>query len=314
MFTSKTLTLTEGNHISSNDVGKALISKDLAERNQLKVGDQITTQSTTKKEIKLQIAGLFTAAKTEDVTEMVTSYDKIQNRIFTDLDTAVRIEDSPAVHGFNGIRVTVDDPQNMKEIIANVKASASLDWKAFRINVNDEVYQRAVQPLMALRDLMITMLLVIIVASAIILALILTLWTKSRVHEIGVFLSVGIKKTSIFAQYLMEVFMIAVIAFGLSYLTSNVIANEIGKQLLQRSAYEESRVPQDDITADNAGVAVLGEHDALLKEDTSMEVSVGADSLVQLYLIGSAVIMFAVGVSSVTIMRLKPREILSKMS
>ena len=42
--------------------------------------------------------------------------------------------------------------------------------------------------------------------------------------------------------------------------------------------------------------------------------SVGLDNLAQLYLIGLAIIIVAVSVSSITVMRLNPREILSKMS
>ena len=41
---------------------------------------------------------------------------------------------------------------------------------------------------------------------------------------------------------------------------------------------------------------------------------VGLDNLAQLYLIGLAIIIVAVSASSITVMRLKPREILSKMS
>ena len=44
------------------------------------------------------------------------------------------------------------------------------------------------------------------------------------------------------------------------------------------------------------------------------QVSVGLDNLAQLYLIGLAIIIVAVSASSITVMRLKPREILSKMS
>ena len=42
--------------------------------------------------------------------------------------------------------------------------------------------------------------------------------------------------------------------------------------------------------------------------------SVGLDNLAQLYLIGLAIVIVAVSTSSITVMRLKPREILSKMS
>ena len=46
----------------------------------------------------------------------------------------------------------------------------------------------------------------------------------------------------------------------------------------------------------------------------TISVTVGVFDMLQLYLIGFAIITLSVVVSSGTVMRLKPREILSKMS
>lgn len=312
LFTSGALSLTGGRHITADDTCKALISQDLAEKNGLNIGDFLTTQSTKGKEVKIQIVGLFAPSKIEGVEEMVTSYDKIQNRIFADLNTAIQIEDSPAIQGFSAINVTVDDPQNMEQIIFKVKELPSIDWDAFAVHVDNETYLKAVQPLTALNELVVILLTVIIAVSAIILALILTLWTKTRIHEIGVFLSVGIKKSAIIGQYLMEIFLIAVLAFGLSFFTSNAIAGQIGDRLLAQSAQAEPQQGKAAIEA--SGAAVVGGDEALTAPNTGIQVSVGLGNLAELYLIGFAVIIVSVGVSSITVMRLKPREILSKMS
>lgn len=45
-----------------------------------------------------------------------------------------------------------------------------------------------------------------------------------------------------------------------------------------------------------------------------LDVSIGLDNMVELYLIGFAIIILSVSISSASVMRLKPREILSKMS
>ena len=316
-FTSGILSLSEGRHLTPEDTGKALISRDLAEKNGVGVGDYITARSTKGEEIKVQIIGLFVPAETESFTDMVTSYDKIQNRIFADLSTVIKIEDSPAIQGFSQIHVTVKDPRDMEQIVSDVKKIPSIDWDAFTVNVDNEAFQKASQPLAALSSLIVTLLIIIVIVSAVILALILTLWTKTRVHEIGVFLSLGMKKSAIIGQFLTEVLLIAALAFGLSFFTSSAIAGQIGNQLLKQSEQNGADDRQGDAASDRGGSAVAGDDDSLVKPDTSMgtiQVSVGFVSLVELYLIGFAVIIAAVGVSSVTVMRLKPREILSKMS
>ena len=321
LFTTGTLTLTEGRHIGFDDINTAIISRDLAEKSELKIGDYITThvysieeKGYTGKEIRVQIIGLFDSNITEQFGETVTAYDKIQNRVFVDLQTAVEIDGGQINYGFSAMNITIDDPRNMERIVSDVKALPNIDWNAFTIEVDNEVYENAAAPLSTLNELVFVLLVVIIAVSAIILALILTLQTKSRIHEIGVFLSIGIKKSAIVGQYLAEVLIIAVLAFGLSFFSSNAVAEKIGNHLFEQSMSKNTG--DDEITAGAVGVDVGADNllQKPLPTENGIQVAVEFDNLLQLYLIGIAIIIVAVSVSSVTVMRLKPREILSKMS
>ena len=288
----------------------------------MKVGDYLTAHSYntedtgyTGPEIKVQIIGLFTPHAVERFDETITTYDKIQNRVFVDLQTSKEFDGGEINYGFSALHVIIDDPQDMEQAVAAVKALPGVDWKAFTIEVDNETYEKAAAPLSTLNELVVTLLVVIIVVSAIILALILTLWTKTRIHEIGVFLSVGIRKSAIIGQYLIEVLLIAVLAFGLSYFTSNAVAGQIGNRLLAQSTQADVVVDNDD---SNVPSSVEVGADNLLQKplptENGIQVFVGLDNLAQLYLIGLAIIIVAVSASSITVMRLKPREILSKMS
>ena len=320
LFTTGTLTLTEGRHITSEDQSVAIISGDLAEKNELHIGDYITTHiynpeddDFTGEEMQVQIIGLFTPNVTEQLGETVTTFDKIQNRIFMDLQTSIKINNDEINYGFLAVNVTIDDPQNMKQVVSAVKNLPVIDWNAFTIEIDNEVYEKAAAPLTTLNELVVTLLVVIIVVSAIILALILTLWTKTRIHEIGVFLSVGIRKSAIIGQYLIEVLLIAVFAFGLSYFTSNAVAGQIGNHLLEQSV----QVEQEDNSSSTPSAVDVGADTLIQKPlptENGIQVSVEPDSLALFYLIGFAIIIVAVSISSITVMRLKPREILSKMS
>ena len=320
LFTTGTLTLSEGRHIFADDVHTAIISRDLAERNELNIGDYLTAhsystedQDFTGPEIKVQIIGLFTPDAVERFGEMVTTYDMIQNRIFVDVQTAKEMDSGGINYGFSALYVTIYDPQDMARVVADVKALPEIDWKAFIIEADNEAYESAAAPLAALNELVMTLLVIIIVVSAIILSLILTLWTKTRIHEIGVFLSVGISKPAIIGQYLIEVLLIAVLAFGLSYFTSSAIADQIGSHLLEQSMHTKS---DEDDTVTAAAVDVDADNliQKPLPTESGIQVSVGPDNLARLYLIGLIIIIVAVSASSITVMRLHPREILSKMS
>ena len=151
-FTSGQLTLTQGRHILPDDKNKGLISKDLAEKNGLKIGDKIQTD----KGVEIEIVGLFSPKEIEGINDQVTTYDKIQNLISTDLAALVAYENGPAIQGFNELTVSVDDPQNMEEIISKVKEISGVDWKGFSFLVDNKDYENAASSLEQLSELVST--------------------------------------------------------------------------------------------------------------------------------------------------------------
>ena len=308
-FTSGQLALTEGRHIMPGDKNKGLISKDLADKNGLKIGDVIQTD----KGVEIEIVGLFVPKEIEGINDQVTTYDKIQNLIISDLATRIANENSPATQGFNELTVSVDDPQNMENIISKVKEIKGVDWKGFAIMVDNEGYENAAFSLQQLSELVSTILIVVLIVSVVILSLILTLWSRTRVHETGILLSLGIRKLSILGQYIAEVLIIAVLAFSLSYFSSNAIAGQMGTILQPEQSAVDVKVEEDGISAGSRGEAGtdMGTQEI---EMPQLQVTVQIQDMGVLFLIGLGIVTVSAGISSISVMRLKPREILSKMS
>ena len=308
-FTSGQLALTEGRHIMPGDKNKGLISKDLADKNGLKIGDVIQTD----KGVEIEIVGLFVPKEIEGINDQVTTYDKIQNLIISDLATRIANENSPATQGFNELTVSVDDPQNMENIISKVKEIKGVDWKGFAIMVDNEGYENAAFSLQQLSELVSTILIVVLIVSVVILSLILTLWSRTRVHETGILLSLGIRKLSILGQYIAEVLIIAVLAFSFSYFSSNAIAGQMGTILQPEQSAVDVKVEEDGISAGSRGEAGtdMGTQEI---EMPQLQVTVQIQDMGVLFLIGLGIVTVSAGISSISVMRLKPREILSKMS
>ena len=308
-FTSGQLALTEGRHIMPGDKNKGLISKDLADKNGLKIGDVIQTD----KGVEIEIVGLFVPKEIEGINDQVTTYDKIQNLIISDLATRIANENSPATQGFNELTVSVDDPQNIENIITKVKEIKGVDWKGFAIMVDNEGYENAAFSLQQLSELVSTILIVVLIVSVVILSLILTLWSRTRVHETGILLSLGIRKLSILGQYIAEVLIIAVLAFSLSYFSSNAIAGQMGTILQPEQSAANVQVEEDGISAGSRGEAGtdMGTQEI---EMPQLQVTVQIQDMGVLFLIGLGIVTVSAGISSISVMRLKPREILSKMS
>ena len=308
-FTSGQLTLIEGRHITPEDQNKAVISKDLAEKNGLKIGDILHTQ----KDVDMEIVGLFIPKEIEGLNDKVTSYDKIQNLVICDLPSVVALENSAAIQGFNECTVSVDDPQNMETIISKIREIKSVDWKGFSFAADNTSFENAASSLQQLSSLVNTILIVVLVVSIAVLSLILTMWARTRIHETGVLLSVGIHKLSILGQYIAEVLTIAILAFSLSYFSASAIATQMADVLQAEQTVTEIQDVEDGLAAGNRGGA---ETDSTKQEveTPELEVIVQFREMALLFLIGMGIVTISAGISSITVMRLKPREILSKMS
>jgi len=335
-FQSGIMELTEGKHITGNESNAAVISRDMADQNSLQIGDSISLQADEEAEVR--IIGIYEIRKPDPAYASVVTYEKLENQIFIDTSALQDLfGDMPM--GFYEVAFSVYDPAQLDSIMAEVKGLSAIDWRAFKVAADNQTYLDAAAPLQKLQALVSSIIWVIALVSAVILSLILTMWGRSRIHETGVFLSLGIGKMRIIGQYLAEVLMIAVIAFGCSYFTSSAVAGQLANGLLQQNiSVSEEQAAGVTITKKDGfseDVVVSIKDDSALSDmpsgqDTAPEVEVAADgaeadreqirvtidsyNMLQLYLIGIIVIILSVGISSLSVMRLKPREILSKMS
>lgn len=335
-FQSGIMELTEGKHITGNESNAAVISRDMADQNSLQIGDSISLQADEEAEVR--IIGIYEIRKPDPAYASVVTYEKLENQIFIDTSALQDLfGDMPM--GFYEVAFSVYDPAQLDSIMSEVKGLSAIDWRAFEVAADNQTYLDAAAPLQKLQALVSSIIWVIALVSAVILSLILTMWGRSRIHETGLFLSLGIGKMRIIGQYLAEVLMIAVIAFGCSYFTSSAVAGQLANGLLQQNipASEEQAagvtITKKDGFSEDVVVSIKDDSalsDMPSGQDTAPEVEVAADgaeadreqirvtidsyNMLQLYLIGIIVIILSVGISSLSVMRLKPREILSKMS
>ncbi len=135
-----------------------------------------------------------------------------------------------------------------------------------------------------------------------VLSLILVFWIQSRIHETGILLSIGISKGKIIGQYLLEILMIAAVSFMIASFSGRGASQGLGKWMVMQtrdSVYDYKESPEEE--AQRAF------------EETMKELS-GTEGYVRLYGLGTLIIFLSVGISSTAIIRMKPKEILSKMS
>lgn len=205
----------------------------------------------------------------------------------------------------------MNDPKEMSNILNQVN-KLQIDWTKFLIIESSSEYPALTGSLDSMDGLINKMLIGIVVISAIILSLVLAFWIDGRIHETGVLLSLGVSKISIIAQYIVELLMIAVVSFGLSYFLGQAIAQNIGDSMVQQASEADATGLQQSFGGMQLGADP--ESSTLSKTLDSIDVSITLAEMGYVWLIGGLIILLSVSISSIFIIRLKLKEILAKMS
>ena len=317
-FTRKAFQLVEGQHIKEGDDHVVLISTAIAEKNALKLGDTITVQccydSGNYPDVSLTIIGIY--AYEADNEFNTTSTDK-RNRLIIDHKAMQEIMQRDVIQYDNGVDFYVDDPREMEKIASQIKA-LDLDWDSFTLTMDNSAYEAVASPLTAMQNLIVWLIVGCVAVSVGILVLILSMWIKQRRHETGILLSVGISKSRILLQYTIEVLMIAIVAFGLSFFTSNLISQGVS-DLIFHQVSESQPLPEIELPDD--GTEYLDITGQYIPYDTSnvetlesVQVDVSPDYLLYIYIFGTLLIAFSVSAASISVIQMKPKKILSQMS
>lgn len=313
-FVDEVLALAAGRHITEADTNAVLISSEVAAVNGLSVGDKIVLSSSELGEAGGEYIDVWSGERKETVVTIVGIYDILEadanvtatagrqeNRIYASIDVLTQLAASePSVYtGEVGFYVT--DPKTLDEIVSKVQQIEEIDWKTHFIRTNDFQYSKISDSLTSLGDLIKILLACVSIVSAAILTLILTLRIRGRIPEAGILLGAGIPKGEIIKQFLLEVLSVAATAFLFSYAAGFGISHNLGNHLL--ADFQPNLI--------NAAALQNGMSDAV-SIDSYLTLGIGKTLLI--YGCQLIVVVLSVLLSSASILKLKPREILTKMS
>lgn len=284
-FQSGKYKLVEGRHITINDKYVCLISKELADYNNLSVGDKVKMYSLDSDAIsEFEIVGIFDG--TEGASGNALTVGEIPaNCGYVDYAGVLDIfKDMDGEDGYQQLTIFVEDPVSIQNVYDKISALPELKGKTLKLSIDTEDYDVVSTPLESLQKLVNTTIIIISVVSVIILTLLLTIWIRGRKKEIGILLSIGKSKLNIILQIFTETFVVAIISFAASIPFSNLIAEKAGIFLVSR------------VTTGTADLSV----------------QIDAVYLFPLNVIGILLIAVSVIASSWTVVRRKPKDILAK--
>ncbi len=294
-FFNEEYRLIEGNHIIPEDKNKILISKELAQTNQLSIGDKISlTHAELENEnsffATVEIKGIYEIKNNTD-SGLNPTVKKPENIMFSDSQL---LFDSDKPKMYNGeVSFFISDPLLLDEITREVSKIASIDWENHIIEKNDFKFSKIAEQLENIQKIVSALIGIVSVLGIVILTLIMTLRIRGRTREAGILLSIGNDKKEIIGQFVFETLILLLIGFILSLILFMPVSAVLNDFLFDSMIHTASNMES------------VNQHNYLQVECLKA---------VMLLLIEICTTTLTVIVSSATVLSLKPKEILTKMS
>ena len=295
-FLANVYEITEGRNILENDRFKILIHEKLKEENKYKIGDKIKLKhikpfsleeslknnKDENKEFEFEIIGFFKGIGEEKYTGL--SSDLSENNAYVDYFSLNEFAGNKGNEKLNKISFISKSKENLDD--AHKKINDLIDHKKIEIENNSDAFSEAGENISNIKSILNLMNGIIFIGGLMALSLILNLWIRDRIYEIGIMISIGRSKLDIFMQFILELLIVSIPCFVIAYILNGILNKKILFKLLN-----------------------LNEMSALKNFNISnFKLSIYA------YLCLLGIIIISVGISLSSIILTKPKDILKKLS
>lgn len=232
LFTSNVFTIKQGKNLDKNDDNKILVHEEFAKKNKLKLHDKIGLKflnmngnGDANKETQYEIIGIFSGKKQEKYTGFSSDYS--ENSMFINYNSA---QNSLNIKGndqiANKILLHTQNSESMDNAINQIKSKIANSSK-YIIEKNDNAFKEVIDSINGVKHIIQMMTYSIMLAGLVVLSLILILWLRERIYEIGILLSIGVSKLKIIGQFIMELVFVSIPAAVFSLINVDFIIKQI---------------------------------------------------------------------------------------
>lgn len=327
-----------------------VITRELAELNSLRVGDTIritTANSYMFDDLKnrgldtefmyldLEICGIYDTVQDVDPNsenfKWMSPYESPKNIILMPMTTYTEYMEQ--IIRFQYEQMVLDNPNNDTSLEDWLRGyeepskvvyllSDPLEVDAFvedhtndlteytKLNANNETFKKLARPLDTMSFFANIVVWIVIINAIVIISLVTALTLKTREYEIGVLLSIGVSKVKVVWQLFVELILIALLGFTLAVGSGSLMASKVGDMVLNFQTNADAQyetMEEGYYYSFGADYFTQVTQDDLLRE---YHVSVSPLLILEIYILGTAVVLIAIVIPSVMIMRLNPKQIL----
>ena len=296
LFSSRVFTIKEGKNIEENDKNSIIVHEEFAKQNNLKLGDEVNLElldieeSGKIKSHKFKIIGIFSGKKQETYTGL--SSDFSENMVFVDYSTSQEILNKSENNKIANKILMYSGSAESTDLALNKLKELKIDESKYFVQKDSNAFEESLESVSGIKHMIKIMTYSIMLGGIIVLSLILILWLRERIYEIGIFLSIGTSKIHIIMQFIFELLFISIPSIISSLFLENVLIKVIAGGLINS---ENSMISGGNLINDSSFVLNI-------------------TTLGQSYLILISIIVLSVVFASSLILIKKPKEILSKIS
>ena len=296
LFSSGVFTIKEGKNIGENDKDSIIVHEEFAKQNNLKLGDEVDLElldiekSGKIKSHKFKIIGIFFGKKHETYTGL--SSDFSENMVFVDYSTSQEILNKSENNKIANKILMYSGSAESTDLALNKLKELKIDESKYFVEKDSNAFKESLESVSGIKHIIKIMTYSIMLGGMVVLSLILILWLRERIYEIGIFLSIGTSKIHIIMQFIFELIFISIPSIISSLFLGNVLLKVIVDGFINS---EDSMI---------SGGSLINNSSFMLNITT----------LGQSYLILISIIILSVVFASSLILIKKPKEILSKIS
>ena len=178
------------------------------------------------------------------------------------------------------------------DLALNKLKELKIDESKYFVEKDSNAFEESLESVSGIKHIIKIMTYSIMLGGMVVLSLILILWLRERIYEIGIFLSIGTSKIQIIMQFIFELIFISMPSIISSLLLGNVLLQVIVDGFIN----SEDSIISGGSLINNSGFML------------------NIVALGQSYLIFISIIVLSVVFASSLILIKKPKEILSKIS
>ncbi|MGX7417594.1 ABC transporter permease [Carnobacterium gallinarum] len=330
-----------------NNRSSTLISKKLADANNLSVGDTFTmknavydysqrdTEAIASRDIQMEVIGIFDpleAKKSDDSKEKKSlSSDffntDFQNTLYVPNEVAKSeteferdsmrkaglLSDNQSNETFITPTYVLKTPEDSQRFKSAVQAQIP---KEYKVTSSSDQYNTIAAPIKSMSELSKYVLIAALGATILIIGLVVLLFLRDRKHEFGIYLSLGERRKHILGQILIEVMAVAIVAVSLSIFTGNLLASGLSESMIQSQIAADA---EKEAASSNVGstMVMLGGGDASRGGDVSQadvtkayQVQLNQKYIGMIYLVSLSTILLSTIIPVTYIVRLNPKKIM----